>query len=502
MPTDSLQHIERNSEAEYRRIAAANIRGLPDTDADLATAQEAVRREIERQVESYSALDWLLYVRNRELRELTVWLNDGMETAHHVEFLTSLSANENVNSAIRSEGLDSQIDAARKKRAAQLIGGAFVYRQLLVFRRLLTFDINLALRAGEFPEQTPSPEQQRNLKAYGRRSWAQPMLIVTGSGVALTPGQGDSEDTTFVCVGYHEIPKRFFIGPIGIKELQSLITQGMIGDRWIPLIGDILLELKLAYLLASRAGGIPGIEEHGLFCTTREVLESFFGMPDHPVVMALTEALPGWRFDGSANIIERLRNAGKDIGFSPPVRVSGNLAALDLHSASLLLNEVLFRSFQKRAGERGAAFEMAIQHAIDESAWRPPDSIRAWRNRTLTNADGRALTDIDALGVKGDTLLLVEAKAIHYSAGYGTSTRSEVRNARDTCEIAVRKCTNATLASATNLDLSQFRKIIRVVCTPAPIYCNADYMEVDGEGFSPTMSFIELLRRIGAFPAG
>jgi hypothetical protein len=52
------------------------------------------------------------------------------------------------------------------------------------------------------------------------------------------------------------------------------------------------------------------------------------------------------------------------------------------------------------------------------------------------------------------------------------------------------------LREATNLNLTKFSRIVRVVCTPAPVYCIAEYSIPDDSGFAATMSYWELYRKL------
>lgn len=59
------------------------------------------------------------------------------------------------------------------------------------------------------------------------------------------------------------------------------------------------------------------------------------------------------------------------------------------------------------ANHRSSLFECAVQSAIEDSAWAPDAELRALRGRRLLT-DGRAVTDVDAIGAHEGTLLLVD----------------------------------------------------------------------------------------------
>src|ERR1035437_3742355 len=56
-------------------------------------------------------------------------------------------------------------------------------------------------------------------------------------------------------------------------------------------------------------------------------------------------------------------------------------------------------------------FEDQVQSAIDSSDWKPRESVRSLRHRTLRRNDGSAITEIDAIAMRDGVLLLVSVKA-------------------------------------------------------------------------------------------
>lgn len=69
-----------------------------------------------------------------------------------------------------------------------------------------------------------------------------------------------------------------------------------------------------------------------------------------------------------------------------------------------------------------------MQKAIDGSPWRPSDSIHAVRGKPLMR-DGKIITDIDAIGVSDEILLLVSCKSIPYSPEYDSGKFESVLSA-------------------------------------------------------------------------
>lgn len=146
---------------------------------------------------------------------------------------------------------------------------------------------------------------------------------------------------------------------------------------------------------------------------------------------------------------------------------------------------------------RGDEFERQVQHMIGESEWRPSAMFLDLRGRTLRIA-GRKLTDVDALGVYGDTLLLVSCKSVVFDAKYDKGEFATVRNREALVNQAFQSC-QKTLSillqqpCGDNFDFSVFSKMICAVCTPFPVYTSSPHsnFQVDS-GLFGISSFEEL----------
>jgi hypothetical protein len=333
----------------------------------------------------------------------------------------------------------------------------------------------------------------KDLQALNKRSW-RPLMLVTGGGIAATAGENDTEATSFVCVGFDPQAAEFSVGLLGLSKFRRVLALKIVHEKRVQEIGDVLLSLKVGYIAARNAGLMEQIKRYGLICMQSHLLAVFFENAES-IVTSIREFLPGWNHSNADATVTNLKAAGSELGYAPTVRISGDYLALDLHSASLLLDVLLFESFDKHAAERGPAFEDEIQHLIDQTAWKPSENIHKWRGRDVMIGD-QVITDIDAIGERDGILLIIEAKAIYYSSAYGVADRGEIRNAREKCEQAVRRYSPDTFRQATNLDLTRFSRIVRVVCTPTPVYCVAEYTIPDEFGFAPTMSYWELYVRL------
>lgn len=142
-------------------------------------------------------------------------------------------------------------------------------------------------------------------------------------------------------------------------------------------------------------------------------------------------------------------------------------------SQALLSRTELGRS-PLHGNPRALLFERQCQTAIDSTHWAPAPSISNLRGRTLRR-NGLALTDIDAIGANGGSLLIVSCKSIIYDRAYDRGDFRVVRNIQTTVDDAVATWESilADLRSSPtgdNFDFSEFNQIIGVVCTPFVAY--------------------------------
>jgi hypothetical protein len=159
----------------------------------------------------------------------------------------------------------------------------------------------------------------------------------------------------------------------------------------------------------------------------------------------------------------------------PVLRECGGSTALDLAAATKFINTLEADPAPGDvANQRGNHFEHAVQAAIDKTPWRPDASLAALRGRTL-ELRGKAITDIDAIGARGSTLLAVSCKSVVYRGLHDKGDHAAVRNMATLVENAVTAWSKKmdVLASApagANYDLSRYRSILGVVCTPTVPY--------------------------------
>jgi hypothetical protein len=158
-----------------------------------------------------------------------------------------------------------------------------------------------------------------------------------------------------------------------------------------------------------------------------------------------------------------------------PIRITGSYVCVDMWAASMgFLNGIRFPTAQGRvANDRAERFEDIVQEAVDRTPWLD-DEAKALRQKTL-RYQGNALTDIDAIGSRNGTLLIISCKSIPYTLAYDKGEHRAVRNAEAMTTAAVQHW-HAIVEHlqknpvGENYDFSKFEKIVGAVCTPFVVY--------------------------------
>jgi hypothetical protein len=111
-----------------------------------------------------------------------------------------------------------------------------------------------------------------------------------------------------------------------------------------------------------------------------------------------------------------------------------------------------------------------VQRAIDETAWRPSPAVATLRGRHLRH-DGKTITDLDAVGDRDGTLLLVSCKSAPFSDEFDRGEYETVRNLKTAALKAVDDWATKVgdlrrHPMGGNYDLTGYRRILGVVVYP------------------------------------
>jgi hypothetical protein len=147
----------------------------------------------------------------------------------------------------------------------------------------------------------------------------------------------------------------------------------------------------------------------------------------------------------------------RDLRILHPV---GRRFLTDLAVASAILPQTLERAQQGAAANVwGESFEHQVQDLIDNSPWRPPDRFRSLIKKKIRE-QGRTITDIDAVAVRGNTLLLIDCKAFQ-------ATDAFMRGEYGAVETMRRKVEEASEAWHSRIQLIRSRPELLGIQIPA-----------------------------------
>jgi len=272
-----------------------------------------------------------------------------------------------------------------------------------------------------------------------------------------------------------------------ISNLYKLTGNG--NQQWLS--RDVFSLMLLAGLLLPIAASAPehsaNIAMYGYSVHERSDFIMDYWRVFDELVLKLKDLFPGAELPPTPihllNDLERLQT-----GTHPllPGVIMGNERWIVINHANVKDRLGQMLRFPNLSGEigvkRGIHFEDAIQSYIDASRWKPSDALRAMRQVHLERrgkGKNNQITDIDAIGESGDTLLIVSCKAVIFSVGQDIGEYHALKNARLRLDEAVLKwqAVKAELQDlpiGQNYDFSRYAKIIAIVCTPNVVYTESD----------------------------
>jgi hypothetical protein len=236
---------------------------------------------------------------------------------------------------------------------------------------------------------------------------------------------------------------RYIAGAMTVADIRNLIQLSATVPTWAdPGLASLLILLRSLFLIIFDSGWgpewnpLPSIgylvmPPEGL----TEIIQSFL-----PGVSAgLAQLLPGAMPESAEQVltdIANLKTSYWPLIRGPIIRLAGDQIAIDIDAASDRLDHML--TIPNRLGgdlvnARATHFEHYIQEQIDQTHWAPEPPLRALWSKTL-RIDGMDITDIDAMAVRGSTVLFVSCKSMLYTPEYDGGDYNSVRNIRTNLE--------------------------------------------------------------------
>jgi hypothetical protein len=180
------------------------------------------------------------------------------------------------------------------------------------------------------------------------------------------------------------------------------------------------------------------------------------------------------------------------------IRTLPGTVCVDLCAAEYAIRDSLEYTEEQGAvaNVRSEHFEAAVQNMIDGTKWRPDGEARKLIGLKLKKGKSE-ITDIDAVGISGKTLLLVSCKSRLKSRLYDIGKYSVVRNAATAMATAQSEweAIIERLRSdpgGYNWDFAGYSTIIGVVCTSSVFYAPLSVMAPESADRVRIMGFNEL----------
>lgn len=431
--------------------------------------------------------------------------------------------------AIRFEQfLNFPIDVAAARQIARFIGRLKLLSHLHILYRRVGKGAELDL-SGRLPFAKTPPEVDKAITIYDQRHDQGFDFAAPGIGIATLHGNDPSVDDIFnfsaesllVTFALSEPVRVAVPFPYGEKletaEVDSWHAMtlmplervfapfGSVEPTYLQAVAPALqLLMLLPVFFGAFRGAFAGMLQFGYFVVPHEKLATLLDDSLQFANDALRKRSPGttWADNfadwfASAMAVKPETWPLKPGGF---LRVAGSLVVVDVTAASYaLLARVEIDRSPVHGNLRARVFEDQCQGFINKTKWKPAPALLGLRGRTL-RIGGKNLTDIDALGVRADTLLLVSCKSLIYDAGYDRGDFQVIRNAQCTVDAAVLDWAQIiSIVRSTpvgdNYDFSSFQEVLGVVCTPFAVYTSTSKsLEFVAPGLRACASAAELDR--------
>jgi hypothetical protein len=332
--------------------------------------------------------------------------------------------------------------------------------------RAHTFDLKLLARLGTQMHTEPSKGSQEKLFAIVPRrkqtEWVQNPETPAGR-----------QETSKILSNYRV---QFY----GFEKLSRFLKdQRLTASICTEEAPALLLALRMAGIMCAAVPLIHGsLLAQGYVAMSRRDLLEAFSVLYEDARNSVSSTIPGIELPGNPEALlgklAKMRGSLWPARPGPVVRSCGDLVAIDFGCATTRLDFAF--GFPKvtglQANVRGQHFELSVQSVVDSSPWFNPE-LRSLRGRTLRVA-GKAVTDIDAVGAKGDRLLLISCKSILYGE-FDLADYKVLRNTASLLDKAVASWATICRFLRENLvgdnyDFSSFTEVIGLVCTPVVLY--------------------------------
>jgi hypothetical protein len=286
-----------------------------------------------------------------------------------------------------------------------------------------------------------------------------------------------------------KVLKRFLPEMISLDGLAKLNEDARLDGLawWRPSATAVLaLSRGMFRILASSGNSFVSLLRYGYVFINEEYFLEVFSNGWNVIFEDVLRVVPGAIIPDSPaalfDALVALQPTLWPLSPGPVVRRAGSAVWIDVIACTAILERSLeFPIVDGGVGNaRADHFEGTTQQTINATSWAPGPELAQMISREIKKADGTKLTDLDALGEKGQRLILVSCKSMVYSGSYDSGNYVTVRNIRTIAEEAVRYWAEVAAyvkkhPKGPNYDFSKYEDIIPVVCTPQVVYVADPY---------------------------
>ncbi|MGE7389358.1 hypothetical protein ACQKM2_28185 [Streptomyces sp. NPDC004126] len=465
--------------------------------------RQTTEAEIRTMVQSYPSVQWLWY-----LRRLPDLFDGALSTTGPydrglMDLVAAASAKACTQLPITGGEINFPVTDGVVRRVLRLCAMAVTLSDIHSRLRRAGKGIAFAPQGEGFPADVPNASVRAAIDLYDRRVCAHPTGLTSPGTIMLTPDYRDGDPLPIVLVSplpaWDMLPTwqgplsggtpmttrgRFTPHVISLREVRAVLglTPTRTTPWWEPELPALiaLLQALSMYLTYDTAGGWLSLVRYGYVVLRWEILRELLDRALPWLKAELDSWFPPSAFADAQQILERLDGLPVSLWPQEPGPIfhrAGPDVLVDFDAAS----RHLFRQCTVApindtpvSKIRADHFEETVQQLIDRSPWKPSQTapVRNFKPRPLGSG---VLTDFDAVGELGDTLLIVSCKSRPYTAQYDAGDYKAVRNAATLVEGAVAKWSEvvATLTEqpvGANYDFSRYRRILGVVCIPHTPY--------------------------------
>jgi hypothetical protein len=509
------------------QVSADGTIGSHDVYGYLDSARKVVEGYLRQRVQLLSSFQWLWFLRHLPL---STWRGKLRTTPAYDCALAEIVSAESDTSAVPQTNrlLRYPVDGSRADLISEFVAGVRYLSQIHTNLRWAGKGAAFSLDERAVGRVMPTAETKRAVELYDARVETGQMefLGTIGSIVSsesrvdclseiiavglnrLDTNESGTSKSFAAGAGLYATECRFAVAWRCLDELARLndllVSRGA---RWWP----DELPLLVGFLRAAKGLAESDIQSMlkvlglGWVITNIEAVDAAPNYVIEDAAAVVTRVFPGVSFPSSYrslfDAVAEIKGDLWPVNSGPALRSEGNLVCIDLHACTRMLFD--FAEFNTQGGVegdiRGRHCESAVQAIIDLSSWAPPEELRQNVGRTI-RIGKKDLTDLDAIGLKGKTLMLVSCKSRIYSRRFDQGDPKTIQATANVAKDALAKWREVKSVLEANprclkgIDFSNF-EILPVICLPhVPYLPIGPETEFIAPGLRAVVSVSELRR--------